>query len=240
MKIFTTIIILPLALMVLWSGGIEPFFIKIEEISIPLKTDGDELEDVTFVQISDIHFRSFAFREKRLLENLKKIGPDYIFITGDLIDWSTEDTNGLRNFLKELASIANQKTFLVYGNHEHRNFRIKEMDKIFQENGLHLLKNKNILLRQGIYLIGVDDPHLGLDDLGLSLANIPEGAPKILLAHSPEIFEKIESDNILVLAGHTHGGQINIPFLAEKILPLKDGSIHYKRGLLLAIKGGFM
>jgi uncharacterized protein len=231
MKFFMTIIAFLLAISVLWAGGVEPHVISIEKISIPISAQKLDLEDVSFVQISDIHFRRFGIREQKLLTELKEIGPDYLFITGDLVDWSTKITEEFRQFLNDLAGITRQKTFLIYGNHEHRNPKMTEIGKIFEESGLRILKNENLILNEGIYLAGVDDPHLGFDNLDLALAGIPQNAPKILLAHSPEIFEKVKTENILVLAGHTHGAQINIPFLAERILPLKNEAIHYKRGL---------
>ncbi len=63
------------------------------------------------------------------------------------------------------------------------------------------------------------------------MAGIETGEPKILLAHSPEIFRKVKGRDIdLVLVGHTHGGQINIPFITNLFLPLKYDK-KYKNGL---------
>jgi len=63
------------------------------------------------------------------------------------------------------------------------------------------------------------------------MKNLKKDVPKILLAHSPEIFRKVKNKKIdLVLVGHTHGCQINIPFLCDFIVPLKYDK-QYKRGL---------
>jgi len=74
-----------------------------------------------------------------------------------------------------------------------------------------------------IYLVGVDDPDTSYDNLSYAIKNIEEkDIPKILLAHSPEIIEDIAGQNIdLILAGHTHGGQIKIPFVRPFWVPTK-------------------
>lgn len=215
----------------IWIFFIEPNLllkIKIEIILAgDLKTSNKELK---IAHISDIHFRYFGAREKKLIASLKEISPNYIFITGDLLDWTTENLSLTKDFLKELNSVAPGKLYGVYGNHEHRNKKIFQMKTFFKKSGLEILENESVFLEEGFYLIGVDDPHSNRDDLKKALSEIENQYPKILLAHSPGIFEKIEKKNILILAGHTHGGQINIPFLTEFVFPLKYDK-KYKKGL---------
>ena len=66
-------------------------------------------------------------------------------------------------------------------------------------------------------MIGVDDPHFyGCDDLEEALEAVPEDDFKVLLAHTPEIFEKAARSGIhLYLCGHTHAGQIRLPIIGE-------------------------
>ncbi len=220
-----------LAISFLWAGLVEPNIISIEKITVNLEHESPLLENTVFMQVSDFHFESFGAREQRVLERMRFLNPDYVFITGDIVNWDTRNFEELEIFLTELVEIAPKKTFAVYGNHEHRNAKIKEIENIFLSSGMQLLRNEHTYLEEEIYLIGVDDPHLGFDDLDTAMEGVEKGAPKILLAHSPEIFEKVIAENILVLSGHTHGGQINIPFLPRHIMPLKHQAIDYREGL---------
>ena len=205
--------------------------IVIEKVNIPLKGISPEIQNFRFVQISDIHFRHFQEKERQLLEQLKQIKPDYLFITGDLVDWSCRDLKSLESFLEELTKTVSKKTFVVLGNHEHKNPRFKQILKIYSSK-TQVLRNKNFQLEKNLWIIGVDDPHLGFDDLKKAAEKVPPSAPKILLAHSPEIFRKVNFSNVLVLTGHTHGGQINIPLLVKLILPLKYDR-QFQRGLFV-------
>lgn len=215
---------------VIYSTLFEPSMIEIVRKEIKLENLPPLAEEVVFVQISDIHFRKFGLQEKNLLQKLKEVSPDYLFITGDLVDWTTRPTSQLEKFLETLKKIPKKEIFLVYGNHEHRNRFLKKIETLFEKYNFQIINNKNLLLEEGIYLIGLDDPHLGFDKIEKATKEVNLKKPKILLAHSPEIFRKIKFKNVLVLTGHTHGGQINLPFISDLILPLK-GDKKYKRGL---------
>ncbi|MEA3453106.1 MAG: metallophosphoesterase [Patescibacteria group bacterium] len=214
----------------LWAGVVEPNLILEENIEVGLEGLNQEMKELKFVHISDLHFFNFGFKEKSLIEKLNRIKPDYIFITGDLVDWSTQELEQAEEFFKKIADIAPDKTFGVYGNHEHRHIKFFEVRKRMKQAGIRILNNESVLLEQGIYLVGVDDPHSEMSDLPAAFNGIDMEKPKILLAHSPEIFREIECNNILVLAGHTHGGQINIPILVNYFLPMKYDT-KYKSGL---------
>lgn len=233
----------------IWGVFIEPNHIKVEKLSLEIKDLPPSFENLKILHLSDFHSRGFGQKEKKILEILSQLSPDFIFITGDIVDWSTRDFESCRKFWKELSKNYQGRIFAVYGNHDHRNKNFRDLDAFLKESKIEILNNESRKIEKGedfIYLIGVDDSHLGYDNIENAMKGIKSNASKILLAHSPEIFRKIKDlpanrlepqgdwqagkDINLVLAGHTHGGQINIPFFSYFVLPLKYDK-KYKSGL---------
>lgn len=233
-KIAFGILILAIILLGFRIFFVESKTIKIEEIEIRIKNLPVSFKEIKIAHLSDFHSKNFGEGEKEITENLKRLNPDLVFITGDFIDWTTKDLNSCQDFWKELAKNYSGKIFGVLGNHEHRHPKFKTVKNLLKESGIKILENESEKIeKEGdfIYLIGADDPREGYDDIGKAMENAEDDAPKILLAHSPEIFRKVKEKNIdLVLVGHTHGGQINIPFLVDFFLPLKHDK-KYKSGL---------
>lgn len=236
MKKMTFGLLFILTLILIWGFFIEPNIIKVEKIELEIKNLPPAFKGSKIIHISDLHSNNFGDRERKVLENLKQLNPDFIFITGDFINWTTEDLNSCQIFWKELTKNYPERVFGVLGNHEHRhrNLKLASIEKSLKESGIELLRNETKKIEKGsdfIYLIGIDDPHEKKDNIELAMTNLEGDAPKILIAHSPEIFRKLKEKDInLALVGHTHGGQVNIPLLINLFLPLRYDK-KYKRGL---------
>jgi predicted MPP superfamily phosphohydrolase len=207
---------------------IEPNLISTERIIIRDPELARVLAGLKVVQISDIHIGDkIGYRERELIEKVNDLKPDLLFITGDFFsaekgqDASMQFVAIKKVIISLKASvgiygvIGNYDTFLT-GHPE----RLQEM----KSAGIDILVNESreILLpnNQVLWIAGIDhswDPQTNLSTsakLARSLENIPTGSPVILLNHYPDIFGRaFESGINLVLAGHTHGGQIGIPFL---------------------------
>jgi predicted MPP superfamily phosphohydrolase len=182
------------------------------------------LSSTRVVQISDLHIKSYAELEKRLIRLLDKLEPDIIFITGDFVS----SNKGIEPCIKVLRDIVRERLVIaVLGNSDRSSLgekiQFKRLIEGFRSIGMKVLINESLKLtvkakkeKSGntLYIVGLDDDYLWFDDIFKATINIPEKSPKILLSHTPHIIEKINCKGIsLILSGHTHGGQIVIPFI---------------------------
>ncbi|MCK5475680.1 MAG: metallophosphoesterase [Candidatus Pacebacteria bacterium] len=228
-KLFFLLSFLFFVVILIWYGFIfEPNNIQIERISVKIENLPESFDNIKIVHLTDFHSDDFGKREKRVLKILENIDPDLIFITGDFIDHSSEDIKSCEKFWSELSGRYQGKVFGVLGNHEHwiGSPDIDAISKMLENNGISILNNENQKIFQGdefIYLLGVDDPDSKKDDLPKAMIGTEENISKILLAHSPDIIDNLQGEKVdLILAGHTHGGQIVIPFIRPFWVPTKN------------------
>lgn len=195
----------------------EPYDLRAEKIEIPIRNLPSDLNGLKIVHLSDFHCRKFTEREEKVVNFIQETHPDFIFFTGDFLE-NEKYIPACRELISRVSK-KNPNFYGVFGNHDHRSgATIDKLKEIFEKEGIKILVNetKEITKVDGssFYLIGVDDPYLGYDNLEEAVKNVQDGF-KILLSHSPEILVKKRSDIInkidLILAGHTHGGQANLP-----------------------------
>jgi len=216
-----------------YATTIEPNWIAVERVEIKDPALAELLGGLKIVQISDLHIRpSLRFRERQLIDKIHALQPDILLITGDILE-----NLGELEAARELLQCFKAKIgiFGVPGNTDHYRFNMDFLVKEFAQSGLIMLRNENkpVKLSNGkvLWLAGADDPATDRDDLAKTLQGIPAGVPIILMAHAPFIYSKTVLANInLVLVGHTHGGQVGIPFLV-RLSPYANRSIHM-RGLV--------
>ncbi len=176
-----------------------------------------EFDGFTIVQLSDLHVAAVLehnWLKKRVADTMA-LKPDLIAITGDLTDGMPKLVQNELLPLKELK--APFGTYFVTGNHEYISDAVGWVNFLPQV-GLRVLRNEHLpLTKDGatIYLAGVDDhdsagraPGHG-QDVSRATAGIPLGATIICLAHQPKTVEEAKNYGVsLLLAGHTHGGQL--------------------------------
>jgi predicted MPP superfamily phosphohydrolase len=198
-----------------YSTCIEPYAIETVHLDLFAPRLPEEFEGYTVLQVSDIHMRQMGRRE-RLLEKLIRALPpvDLVALTGDLIHTAA----GTEPFLKLAQAFqARDGAFAIFGNSEHKNgVRPFAFSQTLAEHGITPLLNRHVLLTRGdarLALAGVDDPVNDKDRLDEALAGVPDDLFTLLLMHSPDgIAEAVVRGVDVVLSGHTHGGQIRLPF----------------------------
>jgi len=194
---------------------VEPYWIEVthHRISAPL---GSPLK---IAHLTDIHTSGLGWRERRMLQLIEAEQPDLIVITGDSIN-ITSDYPGLADVLSQLH--APLGVWVVRGNHEDW-WPVKNEKQFYESAGARLLVNASAEVREGIWLIGLDDLYAASPDASAALRGVPESAYKIALFHSPPYFEKMAGRCDLAFSGHTHGGQIRLPVIGPLWKPPFSG-----------------
>jgi len=173
---------------------------------LPAQFDGYRL-----LQLSDLHLDMHPGLASALTEKLAGIAYDACVITGDFRARTFGPIEPCMDALSQVRSVLDKDVYCVLGNHDSL-----RMVPVIERMGITLLINEKIILHRqqsSLALIGVDDPHyFRCDDLARAASGIPAGMTKVLLAHSPEIWQQAADHHVsLYLCGHTHGGQICLP-----------------------------
>jgi predicted MPP superfamily phosphohydrolase len=212
-----------------WYGGVEePGDIEIVRRSITIRQLPTRLDGLTVVQLSDLHVGDVSDVQRRMLEQVAALKPDLVLVTGDLADVK-EAANDAADLVTGYQPPYG--TWVVPGNRDHMAEAVHPLRVALAARNAQLLTNQAVRIDDKLWVVGADDPSQGLDDVAGAARDTPIGAVRILLAHSPNIVERLEGTRFdLVLVGHTHGGQINLPLVRDQWL--RDGAARrYPAGL---------
>jgi predicted MPP superfamily phosphohydrolase len=181
--------------------------------------------------LSDFHAGApFAGQKEiaRAVERLNEEQPDVAVLGGDFIDahviWGGRLAPEL--IARELGQLQ-APTFGVLGNHDWKQAGAR-MWSALRDAGIEMLENR-AAETDGVYIAGLADMRTRRPDLPGTLAEVPAGAPVILLAHDPDVFPLVPGRVALTLAGHTHGGQVAVPLIRRPFIPSRYGE-RYVRG----------
>ncbi|HCC07056.1 MAG TPA: metallophosphoesterase [Clostridiales bacterium] len=207
--------------------------IKLNEVSF--KSAKLETGDLfTIMQISDFHNKHSPNSFLTSLKFIKEHKPDIIVITGDLIDSNNDDFNNIYSFIDQIVAI-NPNVYCVSGNHEWRLLDLNNFIKGLVHRNVKVINNTNLVIKHNdvkINLCGVDDHYTRHDDLELASQNMNSEDYTVLLSHSLRIVDSISKPIFdLILSGHTHGGQVRLPFLGALIAPGEGFFPKYDKGI---------
>ena len=195
----------------------------VKEVVLPIPGLPQDLRGLRLLHISDMHVSSFfpIERLRRVVDQANSLNPDLALITGDLI---TSYGDPLEETILELARLrASSGIWGCLGNHEIVAEAEDKTTLLGQRAGIHFLRSQSRRLHFGkaaINLAGVDYQRKGSRYLSKSGQLIQKGDLNLLLSHNPDVFEKAAIQGWdLTLAGHTHGGQINLEILHRGLNP---------------------
>lgn len=201
-----------------------PDWVDLTKINLTLPRLASEFDGYCLVQISDFHFGTWLERNHlaEAIELVNQLHPDLIAITGDFVTYGAERYSG--DLIVELGKLrARDGVVAVLGNHDHWSDP-DEVRWVLAQAGIRELNNLFFTLRRGaasLHVCGVDDYMAEQDHLEQVLEKLPPDGAAILLAHEPDFADVSSSSRRfdLQLSGHSHGGQVILPWLGAPVLP---------------------
>lgn len=223
-----------------YAIGIEPTWIELRRVPVSIRNLPAALNGLRVVQISDIH-RSSQVSAEYVAEAVQRallLEPELVILTGDFVTHDARLFADVAGLLAPLAAVA--PTYAVPGNHDYDHWYTwaqpglpdggDRLGEALARHDIHLLRNQTV----STTLRGVPDAIelVGLDDLwserfdaatAFTAAASRPGQARLVLCHNPDAYQKIEQHPFdLMLCGHTHGGQVQLPLVGVPYAPIKD------------------
>ena len=195
-------------------------------------------DGLRIAQLSDIHVGKLTPREhvRAAIELANAAEPDVIVLTGDYVCWRRDEAVLAR---EQLSGLRARRVVAVLGNHDYFTWGRGVTDALTR-NGYDVLKNQATQVDVAgapLWMVGVDDPVTRHHDLDAAFKGVPAEAPRVVLCHSPSQAEALDARRAdLILSGHTHGGQMYVPGVTDRIM--KRIGLRHRRGMYDAGKAG--
>jgi predicted MPP superfamily phosphohydrolase len=205
----------------------------VEDVEVPIEGLSPAFDGYTIAHLSDLHIgtttpQAWGERWARAANGRE---PDLAVVTGDLVTSGTEFYADVAKVIGALK--AKDGVFVSMGNHDYFGDGEPLVQRL-NASGAKVLRNEGRTIRRGdatLWLAAIDDTWTRRDDMARALADRPDGAPTVLLAHDPERFREAAKKGVeLTLSGHTHGGQIALPFFARQV-SLSHLTHHFHLGM---------
>lgn len=193
--------------------------VEVQRVAVPVSGLPAALHGITIAQLSDIHHSQIVplpvIEQAVALTN--RLAPDVVFLTGDFV---SNDVRYAAACAGALAALhARLGVYAILGNHDYWT-DAQEVTAQLQRGGIPVLNNTSVRLAGDLWVAGIDDAWSGTPQLDQALTGIPAGATTILLAHEPDFADQAHGRGItLQLSGHSHGGQVRVPFTNRPVVP---------------------
>lgn len=229
---------------------IEPWSIKVRRYSVPIRGLPGAFEGLRMVQFSDAHLgpRIPASFVRSAVEQTIALRPDLLLLTGDYIHDAVKDIDPVAQLCRPMIEAARLGAVGVLGNHDWWGDGAW-MSRAMADQGAMMIDNDRVWLdpstmqltrtaaHDGLALVGLGDLTEDTIDIRRAFDAVDGQTPRIVLAHQPDTAELqvLTHPNAprvdLMCSGHTHGGQVRIPFIGTPLVPSSYGS-KYAGGLV--------
>lgn len=238
-----------------YSAEFERHHLEITHRTVELARLPPALDGLRIAQISDIHYEQFTepYYVREVVDHINRLAPDLVLLTGDFIsegpasDW--RDARMSEPCAEVLSGIKCPQRWCVLGNHDAR-VNPEIVTGALESHGLPVLANAHVPFERNgarLWIAGVKDVGISNPDLHLATPRGLQTArePVLLMAHEPDFADRVIKHGgvDLMLSGHTHGGQIRLPFIGALYLPplgrkYVQGLFHLQNGLQLYVNRG--
>ena len=236
-------VLLVLAVLLI-QGLLEPYRLVTDEIDGPVPGLPESWQGAKVVLLADFQVGLFMDNRatvRRAVRRTVALQPELVLLAGDFIHDTKRGIKPVTEILTPLVR-AGIPTFAVLGNHDYamptardpENRALAEhLERALEDIGIRVLHNESVALEkagakagQTLYLVGIGSHVPQDDDPERAFAAVPAGAPRLVLMHHPDTYAEILPRRApLAFAGHTHGGQVRLPFASGRSLLtwLRDG-----------------
>ncbi|HEX8128740.1 MAG TPA: metallophosphoesterase [Pyrinomonadaceae bacterium] len=215
----------------LWAFWLEPARLSVRAVSLQVPRWHPEHHSLRIAVLTDLHVGAPHMKLDKLREIVERTNreqPDLVLVLGDLV---IDDVMGGTFIEPEPIAVELGKlraplgTIAVLGNHDWWNDG-ERITQTLRQAGLTVLENEARRIEhagKSFWIAGVADLWTRKPDIARSLFGVNGDDPVILITHNPDIFPDVPPRVSLTLAGHTHGGQVNLPLIGRPIVPSNFG-----------------
>ena len=216
---------------VVWGLLIEPNRLILHQETIQIDNWPKELSGLRIAVIADIHTGGPFINDQKLkdiVDRTNALNPDLIVLLGDYMSpnsWHSHrvepevTAEGLKSLKAQLG------VYSVLGNHDWW-YNGEKVRRAFEQNGIRVLEDEVMEIKwreKSFWLAGLADLWTRPQHVSDTIAKVPQGSTIIAMTHNPDIFPSLPRSVPLLLAAHTHGGQVDLPLIGTPIVPSHFG-----------------
>jgi len=212
-----------------WAVVVEPRLVALRRRTVRPAGWPPALDGLTVALISDLHAGApqvDVAAVRRLVARTNRRRPDLVALLGDHVDdhHVLGEPVAPEAVARALGGLrAPRGVVAVLGNHDWMTDG-PATARALRDAGIRVLENDACEVGDGLWVAGVGDATERDADVAGALARVPGGAPVLLLTHDPDVFPRVPARVALTLAGHTHGGQVDVPLLRRAWIPSRFGA----------------
>ncbi len=215
----------------IWGVFIEPNRLVVHQETIQINNWPKELSGLRVALIADIHTGGPFIDDNKLrkiVELTNQRNPDLIVLLGDYMSPNSWHSHRVE---PEVTAAAMKNlhaplgVYAVLGNHDWW-YNGEKVRRAFEANGIPVLDDEVAEIKwrnDSLWLVGLADAWTRPQHVNETIRKVPEGSTVIALTHSPDVFPSLPQSVPLLLAAHTHGGQVNLPLIGTPIVPSRFG-----------------